>query len=230
MYKIPRSIRRPRPAALRRIEPQSDARRECDQAVLNALSSSAWPNQTCTFYELGQLARHAVHEGLASPEVVDDSIIASNAIPRLLSRAPAVPALNQFLVYATRVILPRAAAAVGAATARPPLLDVLGCSRASDVAALIRAAPNGPEILNRIDADSWNNGQARSPAEPVSGTISACRFFEASNRPELARVPALRQVGLPTQSSGTISTPASCLIFFASLNRTARRRSGSSTL
>jgi hypothetical protein len=213
-------------AALRRIEPQGNARRECDQAVLNALCSSTWPNQTFTFYELGQLAGHAVHEGLASPEVVDDSIIASNAIPRLLSRAPAVPALNQFLAYAARVILPRAAAAVGASTARPPLLHVLGCSRASDVAALIRAAPNGPEILNRIDADSWNNGQARSPAEPVSGTISACRFFEASNRPELARVPALRQVGLadPKLWDHSDASFLSHILRFAQPNRAEAER------
>lgn len=183
-------------AALRRTESSGDARREVDEAVLRSLSLVSWPTQVCTFYELGQLARHAVHEHLAPPEAVDDAIVSSNVISRLVSRSPSVPALNQFFAYAVRVGLPRAAAAVGAAIANPVFIDALGCSRPSDSARLIRAAPNGREILSRIDVKSWNDVQSRSPAEPVSETVSACRFFESLGRTELARGPALRQIML----------------------------------
>ena len=183
-------------AALKRAEPQGGAHAEFDQAVLHAVSLSAWPSRTQNLYELGNLARYAAREGAATSEIIDASIIASNAIPRLLSRAPALPAVNQFLASAAKLGLPRAAAAVGAAAASPPLLDVLGASRSSDVASLVRAAPNGAEILSRIDAQSWNERQARSPAELASRTVSSCRFLMASSRPELARAPALRQVAL----------------------------------
>jgi hypothetical protein len=183
-------------AALKRVEPEGEAHVEFDQAIVDALRSSAWPNRTQNLYELGNLARYAARKGLASPEVIDASIAASNAIPRLLSRAPALPAVNQFLAKTAMVNLPRAAASLGSAAARPALMDVLGASRSSDVVALIRAAPNGLEILARIDLPRWNEGQSRSPAEPAGKSISACRFFEASSRPELARAPALRQVAL----------------------------------
>jgi hypothetical protein len=133
-------------AAFKRAEPEGEAHGEFDQAVLKAVSSPAWPSRTQNLYELGNLARYAAREGAALPEVIDASIIASNAIPRLLSRAPALPAVNQFLACAAKVGLPRAAAALGVAATRPPLLDTLDASRSSDVAALIRAAPNGAEI------------------------------------------------------------------------------------
>jgi hypothetical protein len=183
-------------AALKRTEPEGEAHVEFDQAVVHAFRSSAWPKRTQNLYDLGNLARYAARKGAASPKVIDGYIIASNAIPRLLSRAPALPAVNQFLAKAAMVDLPRAAATLGSAAARPPLMDILGASRSSDVVALIRTAPNGNEILARINLESWNEGQNRSPAEPAGKTISACRFFEVSSRPELARAPALRQVAL----------------------------------
>ncbi|MFB6459389.1 hypothetical protein [Bradyrhizobium tunisiense] len=183
-------------AALRRVQPLADDHSEINAAVLCALASSTWPSKVSSFYELGRLARYAHREGVASPEAIDETIHSSNVIPRLLSRAPAVPALNHFLAYTTRIGLPRAAATIGAAAARSPIVDILGCSRPSDVAALIRAAPNGSEILARIDLRSWSDGQNLPPMEQVSETVSACRFFEASTRPELARIAALRQVVL----------------------------------
>lgn len=183
-------------AAFRRADFEDKAYQDFDQAVIHQLSSPQWPVRVQSLYELGNLARYAVRERAASIEDIDACIISSNVIPRLLSRGPAIPALNHFLASASRIGLPRAASSLAVMVAKPQFLENFCSSRPSDVTALIRAAPNGSEILNRIEVMTWNKGQSRSPAEPVSRTISACRFLEASGRPELARVPALRQIVL----------------------------------
>lgn len=183
-------------AAYKRAEPTGSTHNEFDQAVLAALRSSEWPERTVNLYDLGNLARYAVRKGAASPETIDAWIATTNTISRLFSRSPALPAITQFFTYAAMIGLPRATAALSAAMAKTPILDTLYASRASDVAALIRASPNGGDILARIDVQAWNKGQERSPAEPVSQTIFCCRFLEASNRPELACAPALHQVTL----------------------------------
>jgi hypothetical protein len=180
--------------ALRQAKSGGDAHRAFDHAVLKALNSSTWPSRTQTLYELENLARYAAREGVAAPEMIDAAIVDLDVIPHMLDRAPALPAVNYFLARAAQVPLPRAIATLSAAAARQPLLDVLSTSRPSDVATLIRLAQNGAEILTHIDFLRWDEGQSRSSVEAVSSTISACRFFENSGRPELARAPALRQV------------------------------------
>ena len=73
-------------------------------------------------------------------------------------------------------------------------MDTIYRSRASEVAALVRAHPSGAKILARLNETKWNTAQSLVAPERASAAVGAFRYFESRSRAELATTPASVQI------------------------------------
>jgi hypothetical protein len=162
--------------------------------VNDALREHGWSRRATDFYDLANLARYGVREGLAKGEGLDDEIARFGAIKRLIGRNAALAAVNQFLSAAKRLGLNISIAALGELARTDPLREMLHVSRPSDVVSFLRAHPDGRQNLANIDEIRWTEVQSRLPPELSSITTGVCRYFAAENRSDLAIAPARRQV------------------------------------
>jgi hypothetical protein len=107
--------------------------------VNDALREHGWSRRATDFYDLANLARYGVREGLAKGEGLDDEIARFGAIKRLIGRNAALAAVNQFLSAAKRLALNISIAAlvnspgqirfVRCCTSRDPVMWYPSCGR-----------------------------------------------------------------------------------------------------
>jgi hypothetical protein len=162
--------------------------------VKDALRQDGWSRRARDFYDLANLARYGVREGLATEQRVDDEIAKSGTINRLIGHSPALAAVNQFLSAAKRLQLDVSIAMLGELAQTGPLREMLPASRPGDVTSFLRGHPQGRQILASIDEPRWTRSQRGVSPQLASITTSVCRFFAAECRAELAIAPARRQV------------------------------------
>ena len=142
-------------------KPEAEA---LQRKVKDALCQDGWSRRATDFYDLANLARYGVREGLANAQGVDDEIARFGAINRLISRNAALAAVNQFLSAAKRLRLDISIAALGELARTGPLREMLHFSRPSDVISFLRGHPDGRQILASIDETE------PPPEPPAAGT------------------------------------------------------------